>query len=107
MKKTLAIIFSAFIVFSSCHSKIDSISLHKFEKHKSISIRLDGAKVVDKNGIGDEWSFMSKVNEIELRRGVSTSISLNGRSLIELVSIAVEDDPSSDDVGEDILSITP
>ncbi len=81
--------------------------IRKFNTPKSLIIKLDAASVVHKNGIGNEWSFVSKVGNNKLIRGKEIIISLNGKSSINLVSRAIEEDPNSDDTGVSILKINP
>lgn len=74
--------------------------------YNSISIELVSAKVVHENGIGDDWSFVSKVEDKEIKKGVINHISLQGKKSVNISSIAIEVDPKQDDVGEEVFVIT-
>ena len=87
--------------------KDDIIVNATFPPNQYIIVTLTQAKVVDKNGIGNEWFFYSTIENTALSKGVPYSVNLTGKSEIKLISKAIEEDPSSDDIGTNTISITP
>jgi hypothetical protein len=65
------------------------------------------AKVIDKNGIGNEWYFSSKTENETLNEGIPYKTDLTGKEKIKIISTAIEEDPSHDDIGTNTFTITP
>jgi uncharacterized protein (DUF779 family) len=59
------------------------------------------------NGIGDDWRFLSKISDTIPLYWSSKPMEVAGHSKVVIKSIAIEDDPSIDDVGEGEIEITP
>ncbi|HLO54371.1 MAG TPA: hypothetical protein VK169_08790 [Saprospiraceae bacterium] len=78
-----------------------------FEPNQILNIRLVESKVIDKNGIGNEWVYHASTNEQQLINGEIYHFELNGKSEFELISKAIEQDNSHDDVGSFKTQITP
>lgn len=72
-----------------------------------LEIKRIDASVLDKNGIGNEWSFQSEINGSRVFPNQSFIIDLSGLSELDIQSTAIDDDPTHDDVGVENLRITP
>ena len=84
-----------------------NLPLPKFKEGIGLEVKLIDARVLYKNGIGNEWSFDARINDSIIidKRGVLTDLS--GREKIEIKSTATEEDPSHDDVGISTILINP
>ena len=89
---------------TSCKTKNDEMAL--FENDSYLKIELIKSKVVDKNGIGNEWSFESFVNNYPLNKDIY-KLDLTGLHEVIILSKAIEDDPNHDDIGINRLRFTP
>lgn len=78
-----------------------------FDKGTLLRVELIDDGVIDMNGIGDDWSFASYLEDELLDNNKPIEINLDGLEFVEIFSIAVEDDPKHDDRGEESFKITP
>ena len=78
-----------------------------FPDNQYIIVTLMEARVIDKNGIGNEWFFSSNIENTTLYQDIPYKTHLAGKTKIDITSSAIEEDPSSDDIGTNILTITP
>lgn len=78
-----------------------------FKQGKILKVELLDYGVVDMNGIGDDWIYASYLEDDLLEANEPIEINLDNLESVELVSIAVEEDPKHDDRGEEYFKITP
>lgn len=72
-----------------------------------LHVKLLSEKVIDENGIGDDWSFRSLTEDGQRITSSGISVDVSGRSGFMIESIATELDPSHDDVGRSRLNLSP
>lgn len=77
-----------------------------FPNNYILKVKLVESKVVDKNGIGNEWSFESYINNQHLNHEIK-ELSLKGLNKVTIISKAIENDPNHDDIGQNTIEITP
>lgn len=104
MQKTFFFSLLGFMFITSCKTKNDEKPL--FENNSYLSIEVLKREVVEKNGIGNEWSFESFVNNNQLSNEIY-KLDLTGSHEVILMSKAIEEDPNHDDIGTNRLIITP
>ncbi|MFZ1705312.1 MAG: hypothetical protein WAT79_13270 [Saprospiraceae bacterium] len=78
-----------------------------FEHNLVLSIECKVAKIIENNGIGNEWTFTSLVNDELLTLGQLKKLDLGGLSNIRIFSTAIEEDPNHDDIGISKIEINP
>jgi len=103
-------LFIGGLILSICFyflPKRESPEILRFKDGTKIEIKLIEARVIDKNGIGDEWSFSSKASNSITIDEVGTLVDVGSRTKIDIISTAIESDPSSDDIGEGRIQIRP
>lgn len=104
MQKILLLPLLGVIFMNSCKTKNDEKSL--FANNSYLKIELLKRKVVEKNGIGNEWRLESFVNNHPLNKEIYI-LKLTGLHEVIIQSKAIEDDPNHDDIGTNRLIITP
>lgn len=77
-----------------------------FAEGTVLTIRLESVRVIEKNGIGDEWSFQSRTGSGETITKNGIKVDVSGLSNYTINSTAIEDD-KLDDIGRSTLELTP
>ena len=70
--------------------------LEKFQSNYTIKVQLLNSEVTINPGIGKKWSFHSNIDDNEVMKGETYTISLNGKTQVEISSKAIEDDKYDD-----------
>ncbi|MFK7983000.1 MAG: hypothetical protein AB8G86_23675 [Saprospiraceae bacterium] len=79
----------------------------RFKKRTVLEIKKRSSKVIIKNSIGNEWTFLSEVNDTIPLFWKSQILDVSRKTKLEIKSTAIENDPSIDDIGVSKIIITP
>lgn len=104
IRQLFLLLFFGNILIIGCKTNEDQKTF--FPNNYLLKIKLVESKVVDKNGIGNEWSFESYINNQPLNHQIQ-ELSLKGLNKVTIISRAIENDPNHDDIGQNSIEITP
>ncbi len=86
---------------------LEGLKNKTFSAGTILEIKRIDAKVLQTNGIGNEWSFHSDIGGSRVFTNQSFTIDLSGRKKMDIKSTAIDHDPTYDDVGIKTREITP